>query len=57
MRRKTTQMSFYAINKRYLTWENMNVTNKGKPYERNRISTYSSTKQTYKDQSYQSMNR
>ena len=57
MGRKTTPWTFYATSKRHLTQELMDVAKKGKPCDRKRISSNSSTKQYYKNQYYQSKNR
>ena len=44
-------------NKRHLTLENVDVPQKGKPFERNWIFSISSTKQCHMDRSYESENR
>ena len=49
MGRKTTVWTLQTTNKRNLTRENMDIAKKGKPSERNWISSDSSTKQQYKD--------
>ena len=50
--KKNNSMVVQAIKKQHLTRENMDVANKWKSYERNWISSNSSTKQRHKNQSY-----
>ena len=49
MGRKTIVWTFQATNKRNITRENLDMTLKGKPLERNWISSDSSTKQRHKN--------
>ena len=51
-RRSKTVWTFPATNKWHLTWENLDMAKKWKPWEINWISSNSSTKQHHKDQLY-----
>ena len=50
MGRKTTVWIFQATNKQNLTQENLDMAKKEKSFEKNWISSNSSTKQRHKDQ-------
>ena len=54
---KTTAWIFQAINKRNFTQKTLDMAKKLKPFERNRISSDSNTKQRHRDSLYQSKNR
>ena len=47
--RKTSVYTLQATNKQSLTWENLDRAKKGKPYEKDGISSHSCTKQRHKD--------
>ena len=57
MGRKTTVRIFQATNMRNLTQENIGMAKKGKPLEKNKVSSYSCTKQRHKDELRLNKNR